>query len=229
MKRTPKPTLSADAHATILTYAHMVETEQDVSPATYRNYISDLHQFAAWCEAIWSTAQETGQCFQPAALTTPLITRYLAFLQHTQQLKPASINRALVSIKRYTAWAVGIGLLTRDPARSVKLIPIGPTAPRHLSDTEEEALLAAVTATGSMRDQTIITLMLHTGLRAQEVCTVQRSNITLGKRSGLLRVYGKRNKYREVPLNSTARTALAIYLAAYPGAESLLFMSGKTG
>lgn len=153
-----------------------------------------MRHFAAWCETTWNEGQEDAHAFQPAALTTPLITRYRAWLQHTQQLKPTSINRTLVSIKRYTAWALDQGLLVRDPARTVKLIPLGPSAPHHLSDRDEDALLAAVTAHGTLRDRTLITVMLHTGLRAREICTLQHQHITLGTRSGWLAVYGKRNK-----------------------------------
>jgi integrase/recombinase XerD len=144
-------------------------------------------------------------------------------------LKPASVTRALISTKRYVAWAVETGVLGRNVAAPVKLIPYEPTAPRHLDDHEEEALLAAVTASGSLRDQTIIILILHTGLRAREVCTLRRDNVTIGKRSGFLSVYGKRNKYREVPLNTTARTALTSYLATLSDDVLSLFPSEKTG
>lgn len=51
----------------------------------------------------------------------------------------------------------------------------------------------------------------------------------MGKRSGLLRVYGKRNRYREVPLNATARTALEGYLATLSSEATALFPSEKTG
>ena len=47
----------------------------------------------------------------------------------------------------------------------------------------EESLLAAVAASGSLRDRTIVTVMLHTGLRAREVCTVHRNHITKMERS----------------------------------------------
>jgi integrase/recombinase XerD len=159
--------------------------------------------------------------------STPLITRYRSYLQHTQHLKPTSVNRALVSIKRYVAWAVETGQLGRNVAAPAKLIPIEDSAPRHLDDTEE-ALVAAVTATGSLRDQTIIILLLHTGLRAHELCTLRRDSVTIGRRSGFLCVYGKRNKYREVPLNATARTALTAYLPELADTESYLFPPTKT-
>ncbi len=59
-------------------------------------------------------------------------------------MQPTTINRILVGLKRYCAWATEAGLLERDPARVVKLIPQVKGAPRHLSDGEEQALLAAV-------------------------------------------------------------------------------------
>src|SRR6266566_17354 len=85
------------------------------------------------------------------------------------------------------------------------------SSPRHLDDQEEQALVAAVTETGSLRDRAIIVLMLHTGLRTRELCTLTRAQVRLGKRSGMLTVLGKHNKYREIPLNITARTALEAY------------------
>src|SRR5947209_9389041 len=83
--------------------------------------------------------------------------------------------------------------------------------PVHLIDAHEHANVASITETGSLRDRTIVILMLHTGLRAREVCTLTRAQVKLGKRSGTLLVRGKRNKYREVPLNATARAALLAY------------------
>ena len=51
----------------------------------------------------------------------------------------------------------------------------------------------------------------------------------LGKRSGVVQVWGKRNKYREVPLNATARAALSEYLSTLADPHGFLFPSGKTG
>ena len=55
--------------------------------------------------------------------------------------------------------------------------------------------------------------MLHTGLRAMEVCNLKTGDISIHTRSGSLQVRGgKRNKFRSVPLNITARKALSEYL-----------------
>ncbi len=228
-KRSPMPILSDTGQAAWDAYATALRITTDTSPVTVRNYLSDLRQFIAWAEAEWTVGQDATVSFTPTCLTPPLLTRYRSTLQHTRRLTPASINRALVSLKRYSAWLLAECVLSRDPVAPVKLIPETARAPRHLDDTEEEALLAAVTAHGSTRDQTLITLMLHTGLRAREVCALRRRDVTVGKRSGILRVYGKRNKYREVPLNATARAVLAPHLAAISDTDAPVFPSHKTG
>lgn len=84
----------------------------------------------------------------------------------------------------------------REVVAALKLVAQEAHPPRHLTDAEEEALVAAVTAGGSLRDRTIIVVMLHTGLRAREVFTLRPHNVTRGKRTGALQVIGKRNKYR---------------------------------
>ncbi len=69
---------------------------------------------------------------------------------------------------------------------------------------------------------------LQTGLRAQEMCQLRQDQVKLGKRSGTLEIIGKRNKYREVPLNATARKVLEEYLSALPSHTVFLFPSSKT-
>ncbi len=105
--------------------------------------------------------------------------------------------------------------------------------PHHLAETllddaEEQALVIAVTKQGTLRDRVLLVLLLHTGLRAREVCRLRCDQVKLGKRSGFLEIVGKRNKYREVPLNATARNVLQEYLATLPSQTVFLFPSGKT-
>jgi integrase/recombinase XerC len=160
-------------------------------------------------------------------VTTPTLTTYRAHVQTVLGLSPATINRHLVSLKRYFGWALEVGLVARDPARVVKLIPRTPQAPRQLSDQEEAALLGAVTQFGSLRDRTLVVVALHTGLRAEELCRLRPEYVHLGRRSGYVAIYGKRNKYREVPLNSTAREALTTYVQTLPRGAAYLFPSRK--
>lgn len=248
-KRAARPQLSLAGQQALEDYAKALREREDLRPITVRNYLSDLRQFAAWYEETASAGQ-SGQSVQaevqieqesekteeagpfsfgPQEITTPTITRYRDYLQHTCELMPASVNRALISIKRYCAWAVEVGQMGRDPARGVKMVGRAEGGTHHITDKEEESLIKEVASAGSLRDQTMIVLMLHTGLRVGEVCQLKREHLTLNKRSGSVQVHGKGNKYREVPLNGTARNALEEYLVVVPASASHLFPSEKTG
>src|SRR4051794_34641327 len=115
MSRLSNPAISATAQQALDQYAASLQQEVDVSAATVRNYVSDLRQFMAWCETTWADGQEQTRTWTPVAITTVLLTRYRTFLQHTQRLEPTSVNRALVTLKRYTAWATEQGLISRNP------------------------------------------------------------------------------------------------------------------
>ncbi len=230
-KRSAQPELSPAGQQALERYATALHEGEDIRLVTLRNYLSDLRQFAAWYEEVAAAGQELPISFGPQQITTPTVTRYRDYLQATCELKPASVNRALMSIKRYCSWALMEGEIGRDPTRGVKMVGQegGGTGTHHVTDDDEDALVRAVTATGSLRDRTMIVLMLHTGLRVGEVCRLKRSDLTLNKRSGSVQVHGKGNKYREVPLNTTARNALQEYLVVLPKESGYVFPSEKTG
>jgi integrase/recombinase XerD len=210
-KRAKRPALSGTGEQVLEQYERRLRTEEDLTVVTIRNYLSDLRHFAAWCESIWKQGREEDLAFTPERVTTTTITDYRTYLQQVLHLKPNSVNRSLISLKRYFAWELSIGQARYDPAKVVKLVGEEVSTPRHLDDQEEQALVAAVTEAGNLRDRAIIVLLLHTGLRARELCTLTRAQVRLGKRSGAISVYGKRNKYREIPLNATARATLLAY------------------
>jgi integrase/recombinase XerD len=216
--------LSLSGRQELISYESYLRKQRDISPATVRNYLSDLRSFVVWYET--KSIQSATVGFQIEQITTPTLTRYRSYLQSQLKLAPASINRYLVTLKSYFAWTVELKKITANPATVVKLIPLIKSSPRQISDVEESAIVAAVTHYGSFRDRTIIILMFHTGLRAAEVCQLQLGHIHLRKCSGYLQVYGKRNKYREVPLNATVRKVLLEYLSLVEG--TWLFVSRKT-
>jgi len=226
MKRTAHPSLSPVGQESLACYERWLREREDLAAASIRNYLSDLRHFIAWYE----TEREAHghDSFTPQEITTPALTRYRTYLQTAQRQKPASVNRSLISLKGYFGWAFQQHLISYDPSSAVKLVGQEESAPRHLDDQEEQALVAALTKAGTLRDRVLIVLLLHTGLRARELCRLRRDQVKLGKRSGLLEIIGKRNKYREVPLNATARSMLEEYLPTLPPDAVYLFPSGKT-
>ncbi len=229
MKRTAQPKVSSAGEEAVQRFQKVLTEHEDLSAPTIRNYLSDLRQFIAWWETMTNAGREELVSFHPSAVATPALTQYREELQHHLQLQPATVNRHLISLKRYFSWASENEWVPRNPAKVVKLIPQKSTPPRWITDQEEQALVAAVTIHGSLRDRTILTLLLHTGLRARELCSLTPEAVTVGKRSGLIRVTGKRRKYREIPLNATARESLKEYLRIVPRDTPVLFPSAKTG
>ncbi len=155
MKRASQPPLSHAGIEALNRYKAYLQHIEDMSPVTIRNYLSDLRQFIAWCEASWQEGRDGEHPFAPTSVVTPTLTRYRSHLQTALRLRPASVNRALVSLKRYFAWATNGGLIQHDPSKVVKLVPTVEQAPRQLSDKEEERLVASVKVHGSLRDRTI--------------------------------------------------------------------------
>jgi len=229
MTRQAIPGISNEAQHFLTMYTAHLQEHQDLAAASRRNYVSDLRQFLAWCDVRWAAADDVPGGFVLQRVTTATLTRYRDDLQGAQKLRPTTVNRTLTSLKRFFAWAVQQQLIPHDPTPAVKWVPEDTAAPYHLTDQQEDDLIAAVTAGGNLRDRTIITLMLHTGLRAGEVCALRREHLTLQKRSGSVQVRGKRNKTREVPLNTTARTILTEYLRVLPAEAAYLFPSERTG
>jgi len=226
MKRAAHPPLSHAGQEALASYEHWLREREDLASASIRNYLSDLHHFIAWYER--EREARDHDYFTPQGITTPALTRYRTYLQTIRRQKPTSVNRSLISLKRYFGWALQQRLITYDPSTAVKLVGQEESAPRHLDDQEEQALVAAVTKAGNLRDRVLIVLLLHTGLRARELCRLRCDQVKLGKRSGSLEIIGKRNKYREVPLNVTARKALEEYLPTLAADTVHLFPSGKT-
>src|SRR5713226_8052045 len=120
MKRTAHPPLSPAGHEALSSYEHWLREREDLTSASIRNYLSDLRHFIAWYET--EREAHVHDCFLLQEITTPALTRYRAYLQTVQRQKPASVNRSLISLKRYFGWAIQYHLVGYDPSAAVKLV-----------------------------------------------------------------------------------------------------------
>jgi hypothetical protein len=89
LKRPAQPALSGAGGSALSPYVRQLYDEQDLSAATRRNYLSDLRQFAAWCEYSWAEGQDELGLFAPTSISTPMITMYRSYLQTVVGLRPA--------------------------------------------------------------------------------------------------------------------------------------------
>jgi site-specific recombinase XerD len=184
--------------------------EHDHSPGTIKKYTQAIAHFLTWYE------QEERMSLQFGALTPIALIGYRNELQHEQHKSISTINLRISALRAWCAWLVDQGYLPLDPAARVKLIGGGSSSKREgLSSTQMNALLRQAQISGDpTRNYAIVQVFLQTGLRLSECSGLTFGDITFGERSGLLLVRaGKGNKVRSVPLNSSARDAIAIYVA----------------
>ena len=119
--------------------------------------------------------------------------------------KPSSVNLALAAVDHFNRF------LRLGPA-NVKREPLAQAAPKALSEEQQRALLRAAEASRP-RDRAIVTLLLYTALRLQEVVALDVDDVSISARKGMLVVRsGKGDAYREVPLNASSRKAVDDWL-----------------
>lgn len=187
--------------------AHL--TEKGRSALTCKAVRSDLAGFATWWEEI--------RCrpFDPVLLRESDLHAWRLHRQCDEAAAPATLNRALVSLRAYLTWAEKTGLVMSNPADDIKALPLPPPTPRSLPPAAVDALLRAVQAERTervrLRDEALLALLIHAGLRAQEVCDVQLRDLDLDGMTVTVR-RGKGGRTRRVMLNGDVVAVLRRYL-----------------
>lgn len=171
---------------------------------TIKNYLADLGAFIWWFE------ETNGRAFHPKDITPTDLREYKRTLIDHLKRKPSTVNRKLVCLQSFLRWAVDTGLLGHGRApKSPKQVPVERRGPRWLDRREQNALLRAVERGQCTRDIAIVKLLLNTGVRVQELCSLTWQDVRLFDRKGTVTVRkSKGGKRREIPLNRDARTAL---------------------
>ena len=154
---------------------------------------------------------------------TPIaLIGYRNELHHAQHKSISTINLRISALRAWCGWMTEQGYLATDPAAHVKLIGgEGSSKRAGLKSAQINALLRqAQISRDKERNYAIVQVLLQTGLRLSECAALTFEDITFSERSGLLRVRaGKGNKARSVPLNASAREAIAAYVAPRFGIE----------
>jgi len=179
----------------------------DKSENTIEAYLRDLRLFGEWFQS------SNGEQMAPEVITPIDVKEYKTNLLQVKQFRPATVNRKLASISAFCAWARKEGLIEANPSEGIGNVQEVELAPRWLTRKEQYALVRAVQKDGNPRDEAVIMLLLHTGLRVSEASGLRLSDIEISERKGQVTVRdGKGGKHRVVPLNADVRRALTAYL-----------------
>lgn len=172
-------------------------------------YRRDLDQFVDWVQRSRIT--------DPDQVTPLLLRRYLAFLT-TKGAAKRTIARRASGLRRYFAWALHQGMIAADPTARLHAPSGDGRLPRVLRADELSALLDERPATTSddpperrALDDAVLELLYGSGLRVSEVCSLGPGDTDLDQRT--VRVRGKGDKVRVVPMSEPAVAALRRHLA----------------
>ncbi|PCF94495.1 site-specific tyrosine recombinase XerD [Vreelandella nigrificans] len=176
--------------------------EQGASDHTLAAYRRDL---TAWQQQLESEGE---------TLLTPSSQRFGEWLElrREQGYQLRSNARLLSSLRSFYRWARLYGHIANDPLAEVTLPPVRPSLPNTLEEDEVERLLMApdITTPLGVRDRTMLELLYACGLRVSELVGLTGDAVNL--RQGVVRVRGKGDKDRLVPMGEEAIEWLSRYM-----------------
>ena len=178
--------------------------EKGLSQNTLDSYRSDLEQFSIWLEKNNHTYSKTSK---------KEILSYLSFL-FQKGLGSKTVARKLSSLKSFFRYLVFKSIITIDPSSEVETPKLLKSIPKSISEKEVEALLAAPDAKTDigLRDKTMIETLYSCGLRISELINLELLNLNL--RQVVIRVIGKGQKERLVPIGDQLINLLNLYISS---------------
>ncbi len=186
--------------ALIEQFLDAVWVEQGLSENTLSAYGSDLRIFAQWLKTKPMLSVDTAD-----------LSRFLAS-RFKEGIGNRSSARILSSLRRFYGYHIRENNITIDPTALIESPHIGRPLPSSLTENDVELLLNAPDTSLPLgfRDKTMIEMLYATGLRVSELVNLTLDQVSL--RQGVVRIVGKGNKERLVPVGEEAMSWLEKYL-----------------
>lgn len=185
-------------------FLNYLKFEKRSSNHTLVAYEADLRQFADYLDEMGVTDERE--------VNFRFVRNWVVAL-HYNELKPRSIHRKIASLKAYYKHLLRQRLVDKSPVDGVVLPKLPKSLPDFVKEKEMDFLLDQV-AFGDdfsgIRDLTIIDLFYGTGIRLSELVMLKDQDFDLTK--GLIKVLGKRNKERIIPVNQSTLTNVSRYM-----------------
>ena len=196
-------------------YSDYLRIERAMSPNTVASYCSDV---SAFLEAAGQPAESCG----PDAVVDYLASR--------RDLRDRSLSRLISALRSFYNYLIIEGLIKENPCDKIESPKIGRLLPDVLSVREVSEIIASVPEDTwcGIRDRAILEVLYGCGLRVSEVLGIRISDIFFEE--SFLRVRGKGDKERIVPLGEMAEDAVRKYLSVRPvpagrAYEDMLFLN----
>lgn len=186
-----------------------------MSPNTVASYCSDIQKFLAVCEV-------DADKVQPDDI--------LQYLSTSKKVSERSQSRFLSALRSFYDWMQIEGYMSENPCDRVDMPKLGVYLPSVLSVQEVEDVINSIDRSDwiGLRDKAILEVLYGCGLRVSEAVGLRISGLYLDE--GFIRIIGKGNKERLIPLGDMACNAVRAYLdvrpqPADPQSDDLLFLN----
>jgi len=202
-------------------FIQYLQFEKRFSPHTITAYQNDLHQFFSYTAASGQTDADPATAEQKindlicnlSRVTYQDIREWVVQLMNDEQAAK-SINRKISCLRTFFKFAMREGVITHNPASKIQ----APKIPKRLPVVvETDKIVSLLNSTElfsddftGLRDKLVIELLFGTGIRLAELVGLKETDVNLYE--GTIKVLGKRNKERIVPINTELRLLLAQYI-----------------
>ena len=196
-----------------------LQVERRLSPLTLRSYEIDLLQFLDFL------APENLLVSQIKSQT---IRAWLVALSN-QGIQNRSINRKLATLRTFYKYLQRCGDVTDNPMQTIRMVKTSKSLPTYLRESEMEQVFAQQEIPKNtfeeVRDQLVLMFLYGTGMRLAELIQLTHQQVNLSAKT--LRVIGKRNKERIIPMPTILVDLVKQYQALNPFQSQYLLLTDK--
>ena len=202
-------------------YRRYIALEKRLSENTVDAYMRDLEEFAHFILRTFDVAPET--------VEQRMIERFMEWL-YAHQRSSASQARRLSGVKSFYNFLLFEDRVEQLPTEFVSTPKAQRLLPDTLSIDEIDALLATfdITTSKGCRDSAIVEVLYSCGLRVSELTSLRIDNLFFGE--GVIRITGKGDKQRIVPISSAARDKIQLYMEfrrPKSASEAVVFLNNR--
>jgi integrase/recombinase XerC len=193
--------------------------ERRLSPLTLRSYQIDLTQFIDFLAP---------QQLATNQVKSQTIRAWLVELSN-QGIQNRSINRKLATLRTFYKYLLRRGDLTDNPMHTIRMVKTSKTLPSYIRESEMNQMLTLhekpKNTFEEVRDQLALMLLYGTGMRLAELLQLTQHQINLPSKT--LRVIGKRNKERIIPMPQLLVDLIKQYQSLNPYQNATLLLTDK--
>ena len=195
-------------------FIRYIKFEKRYSPHTVSAYQSDLDQFITFLNnPEKKTPSPDPVITHPSEISHHHIRNWMVELMN-ENILARSINRKIATLRKYFKFLLQEGIITINPVSKINT----PKIPKNLPIVVEDAKLTQMLNDNivfggdfkGMRDKLIVEMLFGTGIRLSELLGIKETDTNVYE--GTVKVVGKRNKERIIPINNELRLLLARYL-----------------